>query len=103
MTYGNVVARKQRGVRYNIFVMCAISNFVLNGDSAPSQVQVMDNEKCYHKLWLQSCINSLYDADINNDKLSLLCLENASAQVIYISWLVQSLVTSPGLAYSVQL
>ena len=42
LTDGNVGARKQRSVRDNIFVNSAISNSVINGGSAPIQVQVMD-------------------------------------------------------------
>ena len=59
LTDGNVGARKQRSVRDNIFVLSAITNSVINGGSAPIQVQVMDAEKCFDKLWLQSCINLL--------------------------------------------
>ena len=32
-------------------------------------------------MWLQECINSLYEAGLDNDKLNLLYLSNSSAQV----------------------
>ena len=60
LTDGNVGARKERSVRDNIFVLSAITNSVAKGRSAPIQVQVMDATKCFDKLWLQDCINSLY-------------------------------------------
>ena len=41
----------------------------------------MDAEKCFDKLWLQSCINSLYEAGITNDYLNLLYIENKNAQI----------------------
>ena len=81
ITDGNVGARKQRSVRDNIFVISAISNSVLKGRSQPIQVQVMDAEKCFDKLWLQSCINSIYEAGMDNDKLNLLYIENKNAQI----------------------
>ena len=81
ITDGNVGARKQRSVRDNIFVISAITNLVLNGNSQPIQVQVMDAEKCFDKLWLQSCINSIYEAGMDNDKLNLLYIENKNAQI----------------------
>ena len=56
---GNVGARKGRSVHDNIFVMDAISNSVVIGNSKPLQVQIMDVEKCFDKLWLQSSINAL--------------------------------------------
>ena len=78
---GSVGARKQRGVRDNIFVISAISNSVLNGNSQPIQVQIMDAEKCFDKLWLQSCINAIYEAGMDTDQLNLLYIENKNAQI----------------------
>ena len=71
LTDGNVGARKQRSVRDNIFVIGAVINSVEKGNSAPIQVQVMDAIKCFDKLWLQACINSLYDAGLDNNMLNL--------------------------------
>ena len=81
ITDGNVGARKQRSVRDNIFVISAILNSVTRGSSPPIQVQVMDAEKCFDKLWLQACINALYEAGINHDHLNLLYIENKQAQI----------------------
>ena len=78
---GNVGARKLRSVRDNIFVISAITNSVICGKSAPIQVEVMDAIKCFDKLWLQACVNSLYEAGINNDLLNLLYIENKNAQI----------------------
>ena len=44
-------------------------------------MQVFDVEKCFDALWLQECINDVYDAGLQNDKLNLLFLENVHAQV----------------------
>ena len=76
ITDGNVGARKQRSVRHNIFVISAIINSVSSGSYPPIQVQVMEVEKCFDILWLQACINALYEAGINHDHLNLLYLEN---------------------------
>jgi hypothetical protein len=81
LTDGNVGARKHRSVRDNIFVISAITNSVINGDSPAIQVQVLDQKTCFDKLWLQACVNSLYEAGINNDKLNLLYIENKNAQI----------------------
>ena len=81
ITDGNVGARKQRSVRDNIFVISAIINSVSSGSSPPIQVQVMDVQKCFDKLWLQACINALYEAGINHDHLNLLYIENKQAQI----------------------
>ena len=65
---GSMGARKQRGVQDNFFVISAISNSVLNGRSQPIQVQIMDAEKCFDKLWLQSCIHAIYEAVMDTDQ-----------------------------------
>ena len=44
-------------------------------------MQVMDAEKCFDKLWLQSCINALHKAGITNDYLNLLYIENKKAHI----------------------
>ena len=38
-------------------------------------------EKCFDNLWLEEVINCLYEAGLNNNKLSLVFLENKTAQV----------------------
>jgi hypothetical protein len=81
LTDGNVGCRKRRGCRDNMFVISAISNSVVNGKSEPIQVQVTDVEKCFDKMWLQSCVNSIYDAGLRNDMLNLLYLENKNALI----------------------
>ena len=81
ITDGNTWARKERSVRDNIFVISAICNSVQNGNSQNIQVQIMDAEKCFDKLWLQSCINLLYKAGLDDDKLNLLYIENKIAQI----------------------
>ena len=77
----NVGARKKQNIRDNIFVVNAITNSVINGNEDPIDVQVFDVEKCFDSLWLQECINDLYDAGLNNDKLPLLFLENQNAKI----------------------
>ena len=44
-------------------------------------MQVFDVEKCFDALWLQECINDVFDAGLQNDKLPLLFLENCNAKV----------------------
>ena len=81
LTDGNVGARKCRSVRDNIFVISAVTNSVRNAHCKPIQVQVMDAVKCFDKLWLHACINSLYEAGIDNDYLNLLYIGNRNANM----------------------
>ena len=77
----NVGARKGRNVRDNIFVLNAVLTEVLKKKKEPVDIQVFDIEKCFDALWLQECINDLYDAGFKSDKLPLIYLENAMAKV----------------------
>ena len=77
----NVGARKNRNIRDNIFVVNAITNSVVNGNEDPVDIQVFDVEKCFDALWVEECINDIFEAGLDNDKLVLLFLENQNANI----------------------
>ena len=81
LTDGNVGARKGRNIRDNIFILGAVINSVTNGGEEPIQIQVVDVEKCFDKLWLQATTNALYEAGIKSDLLNLLYIENKNAKI----------------------
>ena len=55
----------------NIFVIQAILNETKNGDKEPIDISVYDVEKCFDSLRVQECLNDMFDAGIQNDKLNL--------------------------------
>ena len=65
----------------NMFVINAIINFLTKSNCPPIQVQVVDIEKCFDKMWLQSTINAIYEAGIDHDQLNLLYIENKNANI----------------------
>ena len=77
----NVGGRKGRSVRDNIFVLNAILNSIRRGAKEAHDVQVYDVQQCFDAMWLEECINAIYEAGLQNDKLNLLYLTNASAEV----------------------
>ena len=77
----NVGARKSRNIRDNIFVVNAIANSVVKGKEKSVDMQIYDVEKCFDALWLQDCVNDVFEAGLQNDKLPLLFLENSNAKV----------------------
>ena len=81
LTDGNVGARKGRNIRDNIFILGAVINSVTNGGEEPVQIQVVDVEKCFDKLWLEATTNALYEAGIRSDLLNLLYIENETAKI----------------------
>ena len=81
LTDSNVGARKSRNIRDNLFVLYAICNSVINGKEEPVDVQVFDVMKCFDALWMEECVNDVYKAGFNNDKLPLIFLANQRANI----------------------
>ena len=77
----NVGGRKGRSVRDNIFVLYAILNSIRRGVKEAHDMQVYDVQQCFDAMWLEECINAIYEAGLQNDKLNLLYLTNESAEV----------------------
>ena len=81
MTDCNVGSRKRRNIKDNLFVINAVSNEARLKTNEACDICVYDVKKCHHTLWLHECINDLWEAGIQDDKLVLLFLENKSAQI----------------------
>ena len=81
LTDCNVGARKERNIRDNIFVLDAIMNDAVNGSKEAVDIAIYDIEKCFDALWVEECINDIYETGVKNDKLNLLFLMNQSAQI----------------------
>ena len=56
-------------------------NDAVNVSKEALDIGIYDVEKCFDSLWLEECINDIYDAGPNNYKLNLLYLMNKTAQV----------------------
>ena len=67
LTDPNVEARKGRNIRDNIFVLNAVTNSVVKGNPQPIDMQLYDVEKCFDALWMEECINDIFDAGLDND------------------------------------
>ena len=73
--------RKGRNIRDNIFVLNAIISSIKIGNEDACDVTVNDVEKCFDALWVQECINTLFENGLNNDKLVLLHEESRAASI----------------------
>ena len=81
LTDCNVGSRKRRNIRDNLFVINAITNEAKLKNNEACDICLYDVKKCYDTLWLHECINDLWEAGIQDDKLVMLYLENKSAQI----------------------
>ena len=81
MSESNIGARKRRNIRDHLFVIYGIINSVLKGGEKCIDLQVYDIEKCFDALWLEECLNDLYNTlpeDHRNDQIALLYKANES-------------------------
>ena len=71
---------KGKGVVDNLFIIRGIIN---HNKYLGKELWLTfyDIEKCFDSLWLDDCINSLWDMVVRNDILSLIYLMNKEARV----------------------
>ena len=81
LTDCNVGSRRHRNIRYNLFVMNAIMNASKKENENACDILIYDVEKCFDSLWLSECINDIFEAGVNNDKLCLLYHSNKNARI----------------------
>ena len=82
LTNCNVGSRKGRNVRDNLFVINAIMNQSKQNTKEAADIGVYDVYKCFDSLWLEECVNDLYEAGFKNDKLNLIYLSNKTARIV---------------------
>ena len=47
----------------------------------PIDIQIFDFKECFHSLWLEDCLNDLYDCGVKDDNLALLYNVNKDVKV----------------------
>ena len=81
MSDSQVGARPRRGIRNHLFVINSILHSVKKKEGNPIDIEMIDIRKCFVSLWLEDCINHLYEAGIQDDKLSLIYEGNTKNEV----------------------
>ena len=75
MSDSNIGARKKKNIRNHLFVIYAIINSIVQGNSECIDIKIYDLVQAFDSLWLEDCLNDVYDAldeDAKNDKIALL-------------------------------
>ena len=72
MSDSQIGARKHKNIRNHIFVLNGIINEALNTKGKAIDILIYDYRQCFDTLWLDECINDLFDAGIKDDKLALI-------------------------------
>ena len=84
MSNSNIGALKNQNVRNHLFIVHGVINSVVKGEAKCIDIQIYDIKQAFDALWLQDCMNDLYDSlphTGRNDKLCLLYKANSDNQV----------------------
>ena len=79
MSDSNIGSRKKRNIKDHLLIIHGVINSVVKGKEEPVNIQIYDLEKAFDALWLEDCLNDVYDnidAENRNDKISLLYESN---------------------------
>ena len=82
MSNFNIGACKNRNIRDHLFVVYGIINSVLNGESDPVDIQIYDYKQCFDSLWLEECLNDMYEGGMKDNKLNLLHNANSLVNIV---------------------
>ena len=81
MSDSNIGARKDKNIRNHLFVIHWVINSVLNEEKNPIDIQIYDLEQAFDALWLEDCLNDVFDNlsdEERDDKIVLVYESNVS-------------------------
>ena len=82
MSDSQVGARKRKGIRNHVWIINGIIIDVLNKNTKePIDLQVFDYKQCFDSLWLEECLNDVYDGGLTDDKFQVLYNTNSIVNV----------------------
>ena len=84
MSDSNIGARKNKNIRNHLFIIHGVINSVVQDKEKCVDIQVYDIQQAFDSLWLEDCLNDLYDSlpdSSRDDKLALIYETNVNNQV----------------------
>merc|ERR1711894_293602 len=68
MSDSNIGSRKDRNIRNHLFMIYGIINSVVKGNEDCIDIQIYDIEKAFDGLWLEDCMNDVFDSISEKNK-----------------------------------
>ena len=82
MSDSNVGARKRKNVRNHVWILHGVVHDVLSSKTkTPIDFEILDYKQCFDGLWLESCLNDIFESGIKDDTLALLYNVNESVNI----------------------
>ena len=89
MSDSNIGARKKKNIRNHLFIVHGIINAIIQSGGCVD-LQIYDLIKAFDALWVEDCMNDLWDtlpADSRDDRLGLLC-ESCRTNLVAVNTVV---------------
>ena len=81
MSDSNVGVRKNKNIRNHIFVLNSVINDVIQNKKQSIDVEILDYKQCFDSMWMEECVNDLWEAGIQDDHLALIYEVNKNVNV----------------------
>ena len=81
MSDSNIGARKGKNIRNHIFILNGIINETNNNKKKAVDIVILDYKQCFDGMWLQDCLNDLYDTGVRNRNLAIIYEANKKNKV----------------------
>ena len=84
MSDSNVGGRRKRNIKDHLLIIHGVINAVIRGNGECIDIQIYDLEKAFDALWLEDCLNDIFDnlpKENKNDKISFLYESNKKNMV----------------------
>ena len=82
MSDSQVGARKNKNIRNHIWIVNGVICDVLSSkQKRPVDITIYDYRQCFDSLWLQECLNDMYDGGLQDDEFALLYDVNTHVKV----------------------
>ena len=79
MSDSNIGSRKDRNIKNHLFILYGIINSVLKEENSCIDNQIFDLVQCFDGLWLDECMNNVFESlpsEQQDDKLALIYESN---------------------------
>ena len=81
MSDSNVGGRKNKNIRNHIFVLNSVINDIIQNKKKAIDIEILDYKQCFDSMWMEECINDLWEAGIQDDHLALIFKINEKVDV----------------------
>ena len=71
MSDSNIGARKKKNIRNHIFILNGVINEAIKNHKS-IDIQILDYRQCFDSMWMEECINDMYDYGVKSTNLALI-------------------------------